>query len=108
RDGQPWLDELLRYLESNRDFLVQYVQSQFPGVEMGVPEGTYLAWLDCRKARIPNNDPFTFFLDAWRVALTDGCMCGRGAEGFVGLNSGRPRAILTQGLERMGAALARL
>src|SRR5262249_19418329 len=26
RDGQPWLDELLRYLESNRDFLVQQVR----------------------------------------------------------------------------------
>jgi len=108
RDGQPWLDELLRYLESNRDFLVQHVQSRFPGVEMGVPEGTYLAWLDCRKARIPNNDPFTFFLDSGRVAFNDGVTFGRGGEGFVRLNFGCPRALLTQGLERMEAALARL
>ena len=108
RDGQPWLDELLRYLESNRDFLVQYVRSRLPGVEMGVPEGTYLAWLDCRKAGIPNNDPFTFFLDSGRVAFNDGATFGRGGEGFVRLNFGCPRALLIQGLERMGAALARL
>jgi cystathionine beta-lyase len=108
RDGQPWLDELLRYLESNRDFLVKYVRSNFPKIEMGVPEGTYLAWLDCRKASIPGNDPFTFFLESGRVAFNDGMTFGRGGEGFVRLNFGCPRALLVQGLERMGAALARL
>lgn len=108
RDGQPWLDELLRYLESNRDFLVKYVRTNFPKLEMGVPEGTYLAWLDCRKAGIPGNDPFTFFLESGRVAFNDGMMFGRGGEGFVRLNFGCPRALLVQGLERMAAALARL
>ena len=108
RDGQPWLDELLRYLESNRDFLVKYVRSNFPKIEMGVPEGTYLAWLDCRKAGIPGNNPFTFFLESGRVAFNDGMTFGRGGEGFVRLNFGCPRALLVQGLERMAGALARL
>jgi len=108
RDGQPWLDELLRYLESNRDFLVKYVRSNFPKIEMGVPEGTYLAWLDCRKAGVPGHDPFTFFLEAGRVAFNDGKTFGRGGEGFVRLNFGCPRALLEQGLERMTTALARL
>jgi cystathionine beta-lyase len=108
RDGQPWLDELLRYLESNRDFLVKYVRTNFPGIEMGIPEGTYLAWLDCRRAGIPSNDPFTFFLESGRVAFNDGATFGRGGEGFVRLNFGCPRSLLIQGLERMGATLARL
>jgi cystathionine beta-lyase len=108
RDGQPWLDELLRYLESNRDFLVKYVRSNFPKIEMGVPEGTYLAWLDCRKAGVPGHDPFTFFLEAGRVAFNDGKTFGRGGEGFVRLNFGCPRALLEQGLERMTTALAPL
>jgi cystathionine beta-lyase len=108
RDGQPWLDELLRYLENNRDFLVKYVRANFPGIEVGVPEGTYLAWLDCRQARIPNNDPFTFFLETGQVAFNDGATFGRGGQGFVRLNFGCPRSLLTQGLERMGHALGRL
>jgi len=108
RDGQPWLDELLRYLESNRDFLVKHVRSNFPGIEMGVPEGTYLAWLDCRRAGIPRSDPFTFFLESGRVAFNDGTTFGPGGEGFVRLNFGCPRSLLVQGLERMAAALARL
>jgi len=108
RDGQPWLDELLRYLENNRDFLVKYVRANFPGIEIGVPEGTYLAWLDCRQARIPNNDPFNFFLETGRVAFSDGATFGRGGQGYVRLNFGCPRQLLTQGLERIGQALGRL
>jgi cysteine-S-conjugate beta-lyase len=108
RDGQPWLHELLRYLENNRDFLVKYVRANFPGIEVGVPEGTYLAWLDCRQARIPNNDPFPFFLETGRVAFNDGATFGRGGQGFVRLNFGCPRQLLIQGLERIGQALGRL
>ena len=108
RDGQPWLDELLRYLESNRDFLVKHVRANFRGIEVGVPEATYLAWLDCRKAHIPNNDAFTFFLETGKVSFNDGATFGRGGQGFVRLNFGCPRSLLTEGLERMGTALRSL
>jgi cysteine-S-conjugate beta-lyase len=40
-----------------------------------------------------------------RVALNDGRAFGRGGEGFVRLNFGCPRALLTEGLERMRSAL---
>jgi len=63
RDGQPWLDELLRYLEANRDFVAEYVRTRLPGVKMAPPEATYLAWLDCRNAGPAARDPFTFFLE---------------------------------------------
>ncbi len=105
RDGQPWLDELLRYLEANRDFVAEYVRAKLPGVSTTPPEGTYLAWLDCRDARLPDNDPYTFFLEKARVALNDGKAFGRGGEGFVRLNFACPRTTLTQALERMRAAL---
>ena len=50
RDGQPWLDELMRYLEATATSSVDYVRRHLPGVSMAAPEGTYLAWLDCRNA----------------------------------------------------------
>ena len=105
RDGQPWLDELLRYLEANRDFVAEFVRTKLPGVSMAAPEATYLAWLDCREAALPDDDPYTFFLERARVALNDGKAFGRGGEGFVRLNFGCPRSILTEALERMRRAL---
>jgi len=107
RDGRPWLEEVLRYLEANRDFLLQYVKTHLPGIEMGRPEGTYLAWLDCREADIPGN-PQRFFLAHARVALNDGALFGQGGEGFVRLNFGCPRSTLADALDRMREALSAL
>ena len=107
RDGQAWLDEVLAYLEANRDWLYQAVNEQLPGVRMGKPEGTYLAWLDCREAGIPGN-PFEFFLKEAKVALNDGVAFGKGGQRFVRLNFGCPRSTLMEALDRMKTALMTL
>jgi cystathionine beta-lyase len=104
RDGQDWLDQVLVYLETNRDFMFDFVMKELPGLRMTRPEGTYLAWLDCRQAGIEGN-PYEFFLHNARVALSDGASFGCGGEGFVRLNFGCPRAMLTEALERMKKAL---
>ena len=106
RDGGPWLDELMRYLETNRDFVMDYVRTRLPGVRVATPEATYLAWLDCRNAgAAAAADPFTFFLERARVALNDGALFGPGGAGFVRLNFGCPRSLLVEALDRMRAAL---
>jgi len=107
REGQPWLDELLRYLEANLDLLVEYVGAHLPGVSMSRPEATYLAWLSCHEAGIPGK-PDEFFLNEARVAFDDGAIFGRGGEGFVRLNFGCPRSVLVQALDRMKNTLLTL
>jgi cysteine-S-conjugate beta-lyase len=106
READAWLDELLAYLADNRDFLVEQVRTRLPGVVVAPPEATYLAWLDCRGAAPAADDPYTFFLERARIALSDGSAFGPGGAGFVRLNFGCPRPLLAQGLERMRAALA--
>ena len=103
RDGQPWLDELLPYLQANRDFLEDFVKCELPGMKMTKPEGTYLAWLDCRELNLDN--PYEFFLKNARVALNDGRTFGTGGTGFVRLNFGCPRSILKEALRRMKLSL---
>jgi cystathionine beta-lyase len=105
--GQTWLDELLVYLEANRDYAYEYVNHQLPGVSMLKPEGTYLAWLDCRDAGIAGS-PHEFFLEEARVAMNDGGTFGCGGEGFVRLNFGCPRSMLTEALNRINGALESL
>ncbi len=104
QEGQEWLEQVLMYLEANRNFLAKYVAENLPGVKMRRPEGTYLAWLDCRQAGIPCA-PGQFFLRQAHVALNEGHTFGKGGEGFVRLNFGCPRATLRSALERMQAAL---
>lgn len=104
REGGPWLEALLPYLRANRDFLVDYVKANLPGMAVTCPEGTYLAWLDCREMNL-SGGPFEFFLKEAKVALADGTRFGNGGSGFVRLNFGCTRAMLAEGLERMRAAL---
>ena len=105
--GGAWLDALLEYLEANRDYLFNFVAQDLPGVKMAKPEGTYLAWLDCRDAGI-NGKPDEFFLENAKVAENDGSWFGKGGQGFVRLNFGCPRSILEEGLTRMKKAISRL
>ena len=106
REGQEWLDQLLVYLEANRDFVYDFVRTELPGLSMAKPEGTYLAWIDCRGANLEN--PYEFFLNNARVALSDGAIYGTGGQGFVRLNFGCPRSTLEEALaaDEAGAALA--
>jgi cystathionine beta-lyase len=104
QEGQDWLDQLLIYLQANRDYLLETMHSDFPNIRMAYPEGTYLAWLDCRETGIQGN-PYEFFLQKARIALNDGKTFGRGGEGFVRLNFGCPRCTLNECLERMKKAL---
>lgn len=101
-----WLDELRAYLTVNRDMYVRHVVEHMPGVRTTVPAATYLGWLDCRDAGI-GDDPYKFFLEEAKVALSGGPGFGAGAAGFVRLNFGCPRPLLQEGLERMSAALER-
>lgn len=104
RDGGQWLDEALNYMQANRDFLVDYVTGELPGVEVWRPEGTFLAWLDCKGLGL-NGLPGEFFLKNAGVGLNEGADFGDAGKGFVRLNFGCPRKLLEQGLGRMKTAI---
>jgi len=99
-----WLAELRRYLTANRDFLVEYVAENMPGVRLTIPDATYLGWLDFTQTKI-NGSPYEFFLKNAKVAASEGRIFGAEGEGHIRLNFGTSRKLLEQGLERMRKAL---
>jgi len=102
-EAGPWLEALKAYLQANRDYLVDAVKNRLPGVTMTVPQGTYLAWLDCSALGL--DDPQAFFLKEARVGLSAGVDFGDDAGQFVRLNFGCPSALLEEGLARMERSL---
>lgn len=104
QDGQEWFEQVMAYLEGNRNLVYQFVNEQLPGVKMACPEATYLAWLDCREAGIEGK-ACEFFIKNARVGMNEGEAFGQGGEGFVRLNFGCPRSMLLEALQRMKRAL---
>jgi cystathionine beta-lyase len=102
--GGPWLATVLAYLASNRDFVAEFVRAELPGVRHFAPEGTYLAWLDCRTLALAPS-PHRFFLERAKVGLSDGPAFGSPGRGFVRLNFATSRPLLTRALEQMAKAL---
>ncbi|PTT79008.1 aminotransferase, partial [Pseudomonas sp. HMWF005] len=103
-EAGPWLAELKTYLQANRDWLVDAVRRRLPGVTLNVPQGTYLAWLDCSALDLAN--PQQFFLEQAKVGLSAGLDFGDQHQQFVRLNFGCPRSMLEDGIARMERALA--
>ena len=104
--GEPWLDALLVGLDANRRLLAELLAERLPAVRYRPPEGTYLAWLDCRGLRIGDDDPAKGFLRRGRVALNGGPMFGDPGKGHVRLCFATSPAILAEGVDRMAAAVA--
>ncbi|CAI9407731.1 MULTISPECIES: MalY/PatB family protein [Aestuariimicrobium] len=101
--GQPWLDEVLTYLDGTRVALADAIASKLPGVGHVSPQGTYLAWLETADLGLEN--PQRFFLEDAKVALTDGAACGAAGVGDVRLNFGTARPIVLEMIDRMARAL---
>jgi cystathionine beta-lyase len=103
--GREWLAEITDYLDGSRALLAELVAEHLPGVRYRPPEGTYLAWLDCRDAGLGDH-PGEFFLEKAQVLMNDGPAFGLAGHGCVRLNFATPRPVLAEIITRMGQALA--
>ena len=106
RAGGEWLDELMVYLQANREFVCQQVAARLPRLRVAEPEGTYLMWLDCRKLEMDDAGLKRFFVHQAGVGMNPGISFGAPGSGFMRLNIGCPKAVLAQVIERLEAALA--
>ncbi|HZV82000.1 MAG TPA: PatB family C-S lyase [Geobacteraceae bacterium] len=99
RHGEEWRLQLIDYLAGNRDLVTARINA-IPGLTTTHVEATYLAWIDTRPAGI--EQPARFFEEAG-VGLSDGADFG--APGFVRLNFGCSRFLLSEALERITKAV---
>lgn len=101
--GESWLDGLLGALASNYLLLANLLQQHLPQVRFGVPQASYLAWLDCRDLGLGSN-PAPVFLDHGRVAVSAGADFGPAGHGFIRLNIACHPDVLREAITRMAAA----
>ncbi|MCL7942831.1 PatB family C-S lyase [Marinobacter sp. ATCH36] len=108
RNGSQWLDQLMGYLQGNRDYVMGYVQQHLPAIKVTEPEGTYLLWLDCRALEMDDSDLKRFFVHQAGIGMNPGITFGEAGSGFMRMNIGCPRQVLETALNQIRQALEAL
>ena len=101
-EGQAWTDELRSVLEDNCRTAVRFMQDNFEGVEVSMPEGTYMLFPDCTGFCRRTGRSIDEVLHAgWHVGV--GWQTGRafGGEYNIRINVALPKTRLMEALERM-------
>lgn len=102
---EEWLDELIQYLDGNRNYIEEYLKENIPEIKYVKPEGTYLAWLDFSEFLKSGDSLENIFEERAKVAIDYGNWFGTAGEKYIRLNFASPRSILKEALDRIKKAV---
>lgn len=103
--GEDWLDELIKYLEDNVDFAIEYIKTHIPQLKVKKPEGTYLLWVDFNDLNVDEKDLKDALINKGKVALSCGSSFGIGGNGYYRINLACPRSMVLEALKRIEFAI---
>ena len=92
--GEPWLEDLIRYLHANFLYLKETVETGLPGVRVLDLEGTYLPWIDLNPLGLAPEKIVEIVEKEAGLALDHGDWFGANGAGFERINIACPRVIL--------------
>jgi LL-diaminopimelate aminotransferase len=89
--------------QRRRDFVVQALRRA--GIPVEAPKGTLYVWAPIPDGFANSQEFATFLLERAHVAVTPGGGYGPAGEGFFRISLTYPDAIISEAMERIGAAL---
>lgn len=106
--GEAWLDQVLSYIEKNRDYALVRIGKKLPSIVVNKPQGTYFLWLDFNAYGLSNEALEKFLIKEAKVWFNQGYIFGEQGSGFVRVNIACPRSILEKALTQIEVAVAKL
>ena len=100
--GAQWLEELRQVLTDNIHYAVSFIRDNFSGVEVAMPQATYLLYLDCTEWCKKHN----LTIDQLLLRGSDvgvGWQDGRkfGGSCHIRMNVALPKTLLKEALSRL-------
>jgi cystathionine beta-lyase len=121
RHGAEWLEAVLGGMDRNRTLLGDLLAFHLPSVQWSPGAASYLAWLDFSELSwlvtagggergrgdvSIRSGAAAWFLEHARVLLSSGPAFGSGGERCARINFATSASVLSEAIERMGAAVA--
>lgn len=104
-EGQDWLDQLRAYLGDNLQYVKDFLQKNIPEIQLIVPEGTYLLWMDFRAMGLTEKEREHLLIHKAHLWLDSGAMFGADGEGYERINIACPRSTLQKAMEQLASAV---
>lgn len=104
--GDIWHENLLNHLTTNRAMIEQWC-AVHPIIGFYKPQGTYLAWLNCRALKMGDRELRDFFVKEAGLGLSAGLGFGKEGSGYMRLNFAVATEVLQRALDQLANALKR-
>lgn len=99
--GEPWLTEMIKYIEKNRDFIINFISENKIPISCMKPEGTFMMLLDCNKIKIESDELFKYFIYDLGLVVNSGVTFGKNTSSFVRFNFSCPFSLIENGMNRL-------
>ena len=106
-DGAVWVDELIKYLDKNRQIFDNAIE-KIPGLETMKLEGTYLAWVDFSKTGMEQTEFVNRVQKVAKIAANLGPTFGKNGHSFLRFNFATTRDNVRTAVERLDRAFSDL
>ncbi|HYK72149.1 MAG TPA: aminotransferase class I/II-fold pyridoxal phosphate-dependent enzyme, partial [Pseudoneobacillus sp.] len=100
-EGEEWLEQLKEYLDDTLEFTRSFLSERMPKVKVGIPEGTYVMWMDFSAYGITPEEVHDRIYNRANVLLEDGKMFGEEGKEFQRICISSPRPLIKEALERI-------
>ena len=104
QNGAPWVDQLMRYVKRNFDFLASFLKAELPLIGIVQMEATYLAWIDFRKTGLSDKKIRRKLIFEAELGLSPGTIFGQGGQGFQRMNLAAPFKTIEAACEKLKKA----
>ena len=104
-NGTEWLTEMIRYIQGNVDYIVEFLGKNIPQIKPMIPQASFLIWLDCAGLEMNSHQLQEFIVKEARLGLNKGTTFGPGGEQHLRLNIGCSREVLKQAMEQLKSAI---
>lgn len=101
REGEPWLEQLLVYLNRSVEHVKKRIASEYPWLGLAEPQATYLLWLDFRSLNLSADELNEKLVKTCGLGLSRGDQFGPGGAGFMRMNIASPLPLIDKALDKL-------
>ncbi len=100
-NGDEWLDNLLNYLQRNRDLIFDFISTEIPDIKIIKPESTFLMWLDFSDVNLDHSEIEKKLIFEAKLGFNNGLLFGKQGYKHFRMNFGTQRKNVEIALNRL-------